>query len=113
MMFNYSPFTYPNSYGYRQNRYNPNMRYSINHPHVDSYNNTRQTIPQDTKNNNSQELTNESSKTNSKTSNEFFEILGIKLYFDDILLICLLFFLYNEGVQDQYLFISLILLLLS
>ena len=42
-----------------------------------------------------------------------FEILGIKLYFDDILLLCLIFFLYTEGVQDQYLFIALILLLLS
>lgn len=42
-----------------------------------------------------------------------FEIFGIKLYFDDILLICLIFFLYTEGVQDQYLFIALILLLLS
>ena len=43
----------------------------------------------------------------------FFEIFGLKLYFDDILLICLLFFLYEEGVKDQELFISLILLLLS
>lgn len=42
-----------------------------------------------------------------------FEIFGIKLYFDDILLICLLLFLYNEGVKDQLLFISLIMLLLS
>ena len=45
--------------------------------------------------------------------NEYFEIFGLKLYFDDILLICMIFFLYNEGVQDQMLFISLILLLLS
>lgn len=44
---------------------------------------------------------------------EIFEIFGLKLYFDDILLICLIFFLYNEGVKDYYLFISLILLLLS
>lgn len=43
----------------------------------------------------------------------FFEIFGLKLYFDDVLLICLLFFLYEEGVKDQELFISLILLLLS
>lgn len=42
-----------------------------------------------------------------------FEIFGITLYFDDILLICLLLFLYNEGVKDQLLFISLIMLLLS
>lgn len=44
---------------------------------------------------------------------EYFEIFGLKLYFDDILLICMIFFLYNEGVKDQMLFISLILLLLS
>lgn len=50
---------------------------------------------------------------NSKDDKVLFEILGIKLYSDDILLLCLIFFLYNEGVQDQYLFIALILLLLS
>lgn len=42
-----------------------------------------------------------------------FEIFGIKLYFDDILIMALLFFLYSEGVEDNLLFISLILLLLS
>lgn len=51
--------------------------------------------------------------TASKDDDSIFEIFGIKLYFDDILLICLIFFLYNEGVQDQYLFVALILLLLS
>jgi len=44
---------------------------------------------------------------------DFFEIMGIKLYLDDIIIIGLLFFLYNEGVKDQFLFISLILLLMS
>ena len=48
-----------------------------------------------------------------KDNSEVFEIFGIKLHFDDILLICLIFFLYSEGVKDDYLFISLILLLLS
>lgn len=42
-----------------------------------------------------------------------FEIFGIKLYFDDLLIIALIFFLYNEGVSDNLLFISLVLLLLS
>ena len=42
-----------------------------------------------------------------------FQFFGIDLHFDDILLICLLFFLYNEGVKDQLLFISLVMLLLS
>ena len=43
----------------------------------------------------------------------YIEVFGIKLYFDDLLLICLIFFLYTEGVKDYYLFICLILLLLS
>ena len=42
-----------------------------------------------------------------------FEIFGIKLQFDDILIICLIFFLYSEGVKDEMLFIALILLLIS
>lgn len=55
-----------------------------------------------------------STNASSKTENlEYFEIFGIKLFFDDILLICLIFFLYSEGIKDQYLFIALILLLLS
>ena len=41
------------------------------------------------------------------------EIMGLKLYLDDIIIIGILFFLYNEGVKDDILFISLILLLLS
>lgn len=42
-----------------------------------------------------------------------FQLFGINLYFDDILLVCLIFFLYQEGVKDEGLFIALILLLLS
>ena len=53
------------------------------------------------------------SKPQKPPDSVWFDLFGIKLYFDDILLICLIFFLYNEGVQDQYLFIALILLLLS
>ena len=45
--------------------------------------------------------------------NHFIEILGLRLYFDDILLISLIFFLYEENIHDQLLFICLILLLLS
>ncbi len=52
-------------------------------------------------------------ETRGNSSEPIFEIFGIKLFFDDILLISLIFFLYSEGVKDQSLFISLILLLLS
>lgn len=41
------------------------------------------------------------------------EVLGIKLYLDDIIILGLLFILYQEDVKDEMLFISLILLLLS
>ena len=53
-----------------------------------------------------------SSKKN-VAENYFFELFGLKLYFDDILLICLLFFLYEEGVKDDELFVSIVLLLIS
>lgn len=45
--------------------------------------------------------------------NPIFEIMGIQLYLDDIIILGLLFFLYQEGVQDEMLYIALILLLLS
>ena len=41
-----------------------------------------------------------------------FEVFGIHLYLDDIIILGLLFFLDQEGVQDELLFISLILLLI-
>ena len=53
------------------------------------------------------------SESSKKENKPIFEIFGIKLYFDDLLIIALLFFLYEEGVEDNLLFISLVLLLLS
>lgn len=47
------------------------------------------------------------------SSEAFFELFGLKLYFDDILIICILFFLYTEKVKNDELFICLILLLLT
>ena len=43
----------------------------------------------------------------------FFDLFGFRLYFDDILIMGLLFFLFVEGVDDEMLYIALILLLLS
>ena len=48
-----------------------------------------------------------------KNDTILFEVFGINIYFDDLLIICILFFLYQEGIQDQYLFLSLIMLLLN
>ena len=59
------------------------------------------------------EFTKEQKNSSQNDENYFFDLFGLKLYFDDVLLICLIFFLYQEGVKDEELFISLILLLLS
>lgn len=61
---------------------------------------------------NQHERNNNNNKPKTK-STDYLEILGIKLHFDDILLILLIYFLYTEGVKDIYLFFVLILLLLS
>lgn len=41
------------------------------------------------------------------------EILGLKLYLDDLIIIGILFLLYKEDVQDEMLFLTLILLLIT
>ena len=43
----------------------------------------------------------------------WLDLFGIKLYFDDVLILCLLFFLYKEEVKDEGLFLALIMLLIS
>ena len=43
----------------------------------------------------------------------WFDLFGIKLYFDDVLILSLLFFLYKEEVKDEGLFLALVLLLIS
>ena len=49
----------------------------------------------------------------SKENKNYWDIFGIPLYFDDILLMLLIYCLYTDGVKDIYLFFILILLLLT
>ena len=119
------PFFYNNYYGNYYNRPYPAKQNSLPNPTDNSnyqnflHNNSNRKHNESSNNYNSlnTEDDNLSKKNNSKKSDSnsdyFFEIFGLKLYFDDILLICLIFFLYQEGVKDDELFISLILLLLS
>lgn len=51
--------------------------------------------------------------TDETLNNPVFNLFGLQLYYDDILLVCLIFFLYTEGIKDDFLFIVLVLLLLS
>ena len=43
----------------------------------------------------------------------WLDLFGIKLYFDDVLILSLLFFLYIEEVKDEGLFLALVMLLIS
>ena len=52
-------------------------------------------------------------KSNSSNNDYLFDLFGLKIYTDDVLLVSLIYFLYSEGVKDEGLFIVLILLLLS
>lgn len=62
---------------------------------------------------NHQSIKKEKNKSNKNTTDFLFDLFGLKIYNDDILLISLIYFLYSEGVKDDSLFIVLILLLLS
>ena len=86
-------------------------------PQYGYYNKYQNDISHNQKNDNKKNQPDEFISQNSSDFNQYkkpiFELFGIKLFFDDVLIISLIFFLYNEGVKDQSLFIALILLLLS
>ena len=88
-------------YSYPQNAHPKNKSEYHNNRENSLHNNIMETSP-DNKN-----------PKDDDYNNNIIEILGIKLHQDDILLICLIFFLYQEGVKDEFLFIVLILLLLT
>jgi hypothetical protein len=99
--FNFPFFPYRH---YNYNTYNNNL-----HNHKSLNNNSNK----DLQNDNFSPKVDEKSKDNMNEDGYLFNLFGLKLYFDDILLICLIFFLYNEGVKDEGLFFALILLLLT
>ena len=128
------PIRYNNiksQYYRRPNYYNANPIYSMSYNNIpvteNNYgkfgNNTTNSnyskinIPSNLSNPINNNNTNNSNKAKETNQNEKninqIELLGLKFDFDDILIIALILFLYNEGVKDQWLFISLILLLLS
>lgn len=62
------------------------------------------------KNSVSQSEDDESININKKSS-DYFEILGFKLHYDDLIIIGLILLLFSEGVNDQFLIIALVLLI--
>ena len=53
------------------------------------------------------------SKRSSISDQAIFEIMGIKLYLDDLIILGVLYFLYEQNVKDEMLYIILFLLLIS
>lgn len=58
-------------------------------------------------------ISNQKNKSNKNNDDYLFDLFGLKIYYDDVLLVSLIYFLYSEGVKDDGLFIVLILLLIS
>lgn len=121
MMFHFPYFGMPyygrySRYGYKYPYYTYNDN-SFNYSNKNKYkcDNKKNTSSSDVSNNNECVKCNDSCNKNSNLNKDepCFSLFGINLYFDDILLVCLIWFLYDEGVKDEVLFIALILLLLS
>ena len=53
------------------------------------------------------------SKRSSNSEQAIFEIFGIKLYIDDLIILGVIYFLYQQKVNDEMLYIILFLLLFS
>ena len=87
-----------------------------NHPyhrnHFSNYNPSAHTTQAPISSNNDF-YKNENCSKNPKKDDYWLDVFGIKLYYDDVLILSLLFFLYKEEVKDEWLFLALVLLLIS
>lgn len=93
---------YNNIHNKNSQSINTNLKYKD--PQKKNYYNFNQSNKASSKKENANDSSNDSTVIN---------ILGINLHFDDILLICLILFLNNENISDNYLILSLIMLLLG
>lgn len=118
--------TYNNTNSYSNYNNNNSSKISKNYNRYNNNNNIRNNPNFGAKSNsfndkakmndNCKEGSNNTSNDNTsetRSDSPIFQLFGINLYFDDLLIIGLIWFLYNEGVKDEELFIALILLLLS
>lgn len=110
------PFSFlPRDYYYPRNRYFSSFDRRVQNPYIENQRRNREKWQHREKENEKvQDIEKQQNRGDSKkTEKPIFEIFGLQLFFDDILIMALIFFLYNEGVRDNLLFISLILILLS
>lgn len=100
----------------------PFYGYPYNYPYYRYYNGYYKNNVQDLENNKENKKSTTNLEDVSSTANfrfnadseqAIFEIFGIKLYLDDLIILGILFFLYQQNVKDEMLYIILVLLLLS
>lgn len=106
----YNPYRRPNFYNYYRPSYSPNyVPISPSNTMPNSPPKTDPNIQVTEKNSN----TSQNRSISQSDDNVWLDLFGIKLYFDDVLILSLLFFLYKEEVKDEGLFLALVLLLIS
>ena len=105
-------FGYPYSYPYY--RYYNSQR-NHNHLHNKEQKDEKQIIEENKSSiTDSNEISNTTnSRYHTNDDQAIFEIFGIKLYLDDLIILGILFFLYQQNVKDEMLYIILFLLLFS
>lgn len=116
----YFPFLgFPRYSRVSQSHYYGNQSMNFkNHPNIytpkDFLNNNLSACPTNFQNKQTNNIYNNSVEEKKSIEYEqFINVFGFKLYFDDILIILILFFLYQEEIKDSYLYIILIMLLIS
>lgn len=106
-MFRFPMFGYP--YNYQYYKYNNNFPMPIS-----PCNASENIIPEKNSITNSNKISNTINQNSSNNSEQaILEIFGIKLYLDDLMILGILFFLYQQNVKDEMLYIILFLLLFS
>ena len=105
-MFRFPYYGYPYNYYKYYNHYN-NLNQQIAKSEIDN-SEKKESIT------NSETISNtNNSKRSSNSDQAIFEIMGIKLYLDDLIILGVLYFLYEQNVKDEMLYIILFLLLIS
>lgn len=97
-------------------RYGPPFQYYNPYRRNNFYSHQPPTIPEEhtqTNSDNDRNIRPQNTKKSDSKDVVWFDLFGIKLYFDDVLILSLLFFLYKEEVKDEGLFLALVLLLIS
>ena len=104
-MFNLPYFGYPFHNPYYSNFNNMPNNFKDQHQTMKHFENTNT--------NEFSSHNNEKKEPPSNGASPVFEIFGIKLFLDDLIILGILFFLYQQNVKDEMLYIILFLLLFS